>query len=63
MGSEVRKRQGFKVGKSFLHIYYILNLGYRFLILTRPELSLHKVNYYETTKRKKNKGHRISELG
>ncbi|PZX52805.1 hypothetical protein LV84_03415 [Algoriphagus ratkowskyi] len=31
--------------------------------LTCPELSLHKVNYNETTKRKKNKGHRISELG
>jgi transcriptional regulator with XRE-family HTH domain len=33
------------------------------LEMTRPELSLHKVNYNETTKRKKNKEHRISELG
>ncbi len=31
--------------------------------LTCPELSLHKVNYYETTKRTKNKRNRISELG
>jgi hypothetical protein len=31
--------------------------------VTCPELSLHKVNYYETTKRTKNKRNRISELG